>query len=311
MEIKDILGFGAAGVKLIEQLSIMGGYIFKPRLTIANAKATSKAIKLLKEENENISSIEINDGKILVKVENDESLSLDIANIVSQEVKKQENINSVVLKTIDILKSSFAQDININLEKAWTLNFIENCKFVSDEEMQNTWARILADECTGKAKYSIKTLQILKLMSKNDAELFIKVASCAFNFGDLYVIVNFDDSRSIYGTNTIELLALNDLGLIHESYKYLNIEKLKKEMLSDDKNCYFIENTGKNDKSISLYVISKSGIELMNFIDNRRTFNDNELAKIFEIDSNSKIYVHEKTGKNKYIVKPKKIISIN
>lgn len=311
MQISDVLGLGKLATKLLEQLGTACGYIFRPVTTVINAKATASAIKIIEDSSENVNIIDVENGEIRVRVKKEENFAVDVVNVVNQEMKKQENVNSIVNKAVEILEKNSDKYLDVRLDDEWVLNFIEGCKYVSDEEMQNTWAKILTDESTGNAKFSIKTLQILRYMSKSDAELFLKVASCTFKWLDLYVIVNLDDSKNVYNTNTVEMLYLNDLGLVHESEKYLNLKKSGNAFLSKGEYFYVVENIGQGEKNMSFHVLSKAGAELMNFVEKSNCFSEADLIKIFKIDNNSRLLIHKKIDEKNYNPNCEKIVSIS
>lgn len=57
----------------------------------------------------------------------------------------------------------------------WFIRFYEAVGNISDEAMQDLWAKILAGEISRPSSYSLKTIDVLKNMSKKDAELFVRI----------------------------------------------------------------------------------------------------------------------------------------
>jgi hypothetical protein len=99
--------------------------------------------------------------------------------------------------------------------------FFEYDKGISSEEMQQLWGRLLGKEIMKPGTYSLKTLDIIRNLTKKDAEAFEKVMAISFRQhpGDLFL------PRADYynwllkdrGLTEGILLGLADLGLLHSS----------------------------------------------------------------------------------------------
>ncbi len=60
-------------------------------------------------------------------------------------------------------------------------NAIEHAKSVSNDEMQELIAKIIAGEYNAPGTYSMSMLQIIKMLGKNELELFEKMCSLLIN----------------------------------------------------------------------------------------------------------------------------------
>ncbi len=84
--------------------------------------------------------------------------------------------------------------------------------------MQVLWGKMLAGEVVKPKSYSLRTLDTLKNLTKDDAEIFIKVAQAAIHGAQKAFILNVDTDcdylRSEFGITFLELLTLKELGLI-------------------------------------------------------------------------------------------------
>jgi len=183
---------------LIEKISeAVGGY-FRPYQTRRVAKAEAEAA-LIKEQAE----IEITDLHRRA-----------LARFVSEEAKKQENIESITEKAIPQLDDSSNPQ---NMENDWITNFFDKCRIVSDEEMQLLWAKVLAGEANSPGTYSKRTVNALGSLDKHDAQLF--TALCSFGAiieGEPSPLI-YDTHESIYKAQQITfdtLTHLDSIGLI-------------------------------------------------------------------------------------------------
>ena len=104
------------------------------------------------------------------------------------------------------------------VESGWLLNFLDKSKTVSDDEMQDLWASILAGEANNPGSYSTGTINLLPNLDQEDANLFVKLNSFTW-----LVIANrfpliFDLDANIYRQNGITaetLILLDEIGLIN------------------------------------------------------------------------------------------------
>ena len=300
----DILGIGKLGMALLDKLGQACAYIHKPHQIKRIAKAEKEAMDLILKDSPEGTSIEINGDNIIVKsLFNDEYLETKLAQMICQEFKKQENIDTIIGKTIEIL-SSEDDNNEVNLDEEWIWNFMECCKFVSDDEMQTIWANILAQESISNGKYSLRTLNFLKNMRKEEALLFTKVAKNTFNWLDNRVLLNSDECISLYEITTYDIMKLDDLGLVNDSGKALHVEPNSCINFSKSGKVYKYHNKENKINSISVIVFTSIGNELFNLVSEERLFNDDELKKIFRTSPDRKLTLHEKDGQFKHFVNP-------
>ena len=72
-------------------------------------------------------------------------------------------------------------DIQHNFD--WFMRFYEIVGNISDEKVQDIWAKIMAGEINNPNSYSLKTIDILKNIGKQEAELFSNVLSSCVTTG--------------------------------------------------------------------------------------------------------------------------------
>ena len=61
----------------------------------------------------------------------------------------------------------------------WFIRFYEAVGNISNQEMQEKWAKILAGEISKPASFSLSTIDALKNMGQKDAILFEKICNFA------------------------------------------------------------------------------------------------------------------------------------
>ena len=184
---------------LIEKIAgAVGGY-FKPYQIRRVAKAEAEADKIKAEAQIKITDLH----------------RRAVNRFISEEAKRQENIENITEKAIPLLNESSNPQ---NMEDDWITNFFDKCRIISDEEMQQLWAKILAGEANIPGTYSKYTVNLMGSLYKEDAMLFTKLCGYIWQiYGEPFPLI-FDDKESIYNEQSInfgKLTHLDDIGLIN------------------------------------------------------------------------------------------------
>ncbi len=123
--------------------------------TIAQAQASAR--RALTARDATSGTVEITREQIIQRLE-------------FQEQKRQQNIVSVVRQAAEELGDE--EVIDDEPDHDWTARFFEYVQDVSEEDIRSIWARILAGEVRTPGRVSLRTLSILRNMSRLEAELF-------------------------------------------------------------------------------------------------------------------------------------------
>ncbi|MFW8602452.1 DUF2806 domain-containing protein [Desulfobacterota bacterium M19] len=182
---------------LIQKVSAAVGGIFAPWQIKRIAKAEAEA-NLIKVKSE----IEVTDLHRRA-----------MHRFVEEEAKRQENMESITEKALPLLEENSDPD---KMEDDWVTNFYDKSRIVSDDEMQNIWASILAGESNSPGTYSKRTVNFLGDLDKRDAELFVNICSFGWFVGSFTPLI-FDVKAPIYndkGINFGTLSHLDSIGLV-------------------------------------------------------------------------------------------------
>ena len=149
----DLVGIGPIGVRLIEKISDATGVLYEPTRITRRAKAEAKAAIMRTEAAVEIADIERRAAQ----------------RFVNEQVQWQANMEDVIEKASSLVEDNASPE---DMENDWLLNFFDRSRMVSDDEMQEIWARILAGEANAPGAYSRKAVNILSDLDKSDADLF-------------------------------------------------------------------------------------------------------------------------------------------
>jgi len=106
---------------------------------------------------------------------------------VEEEAKRQENMEAITEKALPHLKSGSDPS---KMEDDWVTNFFDKSRIVSDSDMQELWARVLAGEANAPGFYSKRTVNFLGDLDKRDAELFSTLCSFGWFIVDFTPLVS-------------------------------------------------------------------------------------------------------------------------
>ena len=234
---------------LIKKASSAVGGIFEPWQIKRVAKAEAEA-SLIKAKSE----IEITDLHRRA-----------MHRFVEEEANRQENMESITEKAIPQLEN-FSDPSR--MEDDWVTNFFDKSRIVSDSEMQNLWASILAGEANSPGTYSKRTVNFLGDLDKRDAELFLALCGFGWLVGSFTPLI-FDAQASIYNDKRLNfntLTHLDSIGLI----QFSNLSGFDRTGLPKSFTVSYcgqplnlrMENEENNKLSIGKVLLTQIGIEL-------------------------------------------------
>ena len=190
-----------------------------------------------------------------------------------QERKRQSNIVSVVRAAADELGDKEVP--NHEPDPDWTARFFDSVQDVSSEEMQKIWAKILSGEVETPGRTSLRTLSILKDMSRSDAEALVKCAEyriSSFVFLDSYKKLSGDKG----GTHFVHL---EEIGLTYPSMSASHtlklgidgecIEEYQRQLLLIEG---FPETEIEIGFGIDAVIFTRPGLELAKFCEGKPNF---------------------------------------
>lgn len=193
--------------KLIETISNGIGTLYRPRAIRKEAEAKAYEIEVI-ERAKNKAIAESRELEV-------DSYHRIQERIIHQETKRQNNIENIS----QIAAEQLTNEENVSEEPVdadWSARFFNIAQDISDDEMQKLWGRILAGEVKQPKSYSLRTLEFLKKLSKDEAEIFTKFADLKVVSGKQHVIFNDDGGtflRKEFGIEYSEILLLKELGL--------------------------------------------------------------------------------------------------
>jgi hypothetical protein len=184
---------------------------------------------------------------------------------VEEEAKRQENMETITERALPQLEGGSDPS---KMEDDWVTNFFDKSRIVSDREMQELWARVLAGEANSPGTYSKRTVNFIGDLDKKDAELFSALCSFGWLIGNFTPLV-FDAQAPIYndrGLNFNTLTHLDSIGVVQfnniSSYRRIGLPKTFTVSYCGQPLTLIMPNEKDNQLDIGRILLTQVGLEL-------------------------------------------------
>ena len=287
MEIKDLTGLSGPLKKLITVVSAGVGALSKPYLIRKTAEAKAYEIETIaqaiKDNQHNLNNIDLDGEKLSLMSLDDTSIQNEVSltertqqRIEYREQKRQKNIEDITQKAaIELESETTVSDEPV--EEDWATRFFDYAEDISNENLQGLWAKILAGEIKKPKSYSLRTLDILRNLSTEEAEVFIKFGSLAVRSSSSVFMLNFNEEKLLqedYGLNFNDRLLLEELGLLAANdlqFKISKTEGSQRQTVFEIGSIVIVQEKQENkpEQQLKVLVFTKIGEELLQFINIR------------------------------------------
>jgi Protein of unknown function (DUF2806) len=241
--------------KLVDAMARATGVLYQPHHVIKMAKAQARS-DLIKAN----SDIEIEELKRRAE-----------ARIESLELRRQANIDLIVKGAL-LRLSNRTESSPIDID--WVVGFVESCKDVSDQELQQLWSTILTDETCTPGSYRARTLEFLKYITMDDARSFDRLASYVVVLGGVTCLLWDNRPRSFYqdaGIKALELQSLRRAGFLTVQEEYRITKNDKHDIELFDRHI-LLDAREHSATTVSILLLSPEAEDLLKLT--RRTYDE-------------------------------------
>ena len=211
----SIIKFESKAVaKLIEVVSEGIGTLYKPRAIRKEADAVAY-------KNETLAKAEAK--KILIEGEAQiELIERAKKRLVNQELYRQINIEEIAERSIKYLDENVSEE---PVDNDWRTKFFAKAQDVSEEDMREIWAKILATEVSRPGTINFRTLEVVSNISRKEAETFQIACSLASSKSYIWKLKG-QNSLDEFGLSYSDLMIIRDAGLVHDNDNLIKIIKV-------------------------------------------------------------------------------------
>lgn len=261
----ETIGAGAqAAKKFGEIIEKMLGPHWTRKQAEADAYADQKKLEIIRK-NPDMEITYIN-GQLTARFCKPEELAYRADQRIRIEALRQEQNLERILKITDCELSQSQNISDAPVDDDWVTRFFSIAKDISNEEMQYIWGKILAGEIASPKSFSLRTLDTLKNISVEDAQIFQKIVPLIMCSGEVYFVISKTEALSKYKVQFADFLALDECGLVNSSDVSLTFQVRKDEnkIIFNDKQLIAIRGCREENEEviIGIRTLTKVGKEL-------------------------------------------------
>lgn len=288
----DLLGIGKFAtaakepiLKLMELCECAIGKIYEPTHVVRMAKAHAEEIKLISAVSRENTDVPILYSKGDIKIDSTSGEELAIraqTRVQYQEVQKQQNIDSIVSNAcIELEKEETVSKEPV--DKDWATRLFNIAGEVSNEDLQLLWGKILSGEVKHPGSYSLRTLDRLSNLSKEEAEAFSNIANYVLKIQDRYFIYSDEDILNNQGLNLDVRILLDEVGLISltgiTTTMHFNKDH-ETQAIEYGNNLILIKRNNEQIKELKVpyYQLTRTGVEIYSIVN--KCFKENYLNNV-------------------------------
>lgn len=309
----DILGLSKSVEKLVEPVNklidaITGacGKCYEPSYVRRMARAHADEMKIIAEATRKNADLEVLYQGGIVRVGS--STPVDLAGRAINrwgyvELQKQRNIEKVIDKAYDNLKNTEAV-IDKPVDKMWMSHFMEHIGHVEESTIQQIWANILSSEVKEPGSYSIRTMDTLSRLTKDEAELFGKIAPW-IQIIDQEAYVIGGHFKMQYDIPILEITKLSDSGLLMSERLLCEVsspQNVRAPFFHNKKYFCFVYkyDEGRGKIAYEAYKLTRAGGELYHALNIEPDFNYlTEMLNFIANENHQHVFsIHEIEGRD-------------
>lgn len=216
-----------------------------------------------------------------------QTAALETQSFTLYEITKLKNfIKTASFAAENLANTDSCSDNPIDFD--WIMRFFDAVGSISNEELQKLWGKILAGEVKNPGNCSLRTIDIVRNLSKNEANIFNEICKYILISGDCHFIFsngfeslneNNENSRNIIISNgwkySTHIIPLIESGLLSIDNTLATDFKTDNTLVVHNKKIvFFVVAEDNTDVLLSLdaYFLTSCGVELFNIISHNDDF---------------------------------------
>jgi hypothetical protein len=202
------------------------------------------------------------------------TLQLSTAMIHGQEAaalgaaQSEINASKAILYAEEQLSTDPQAPPDQSIDEDWLFTWRELAGRTSTEDLQRLWGSVLAGEVKAPGKYSIRTLEFLKTLSKAEAELISRMANFAINGRIVRSQEAFLETKGLTFTIFLEMQELGILSGaesagITTTYRSNNAENFSSVLISHNKALVISHEDASKTFQLEVYLLTAVGMQVI------------------------------------------------
>lgn len=190
------------------------------------------------------------------------------ATVQREAFRKEISVAKAVLYAEQELEQDTQPATEEPVSDDWLFRWRDNAAAVSSDELQNLWGKVLAGEVKSPGSYSLRTLDFLKNLSREDASLIERIAPFVISS----VVFRPTGDNELGNLTFSEILELQEIGILFgvEAVGMLNeYSTLAPDTFTQSLTCHgrliLVKHAEAGRKfSMEIYGVTKIGREVLN-----------------------------------------------
>lgn len=270
MEIKDLAGLSQPLTKFVEVVSQGIGTLYEPTHIKRMAKSRVKEIKTISSAiNDSNLPIQYSNGPVGIDTSTKEFMERTERRMLFLEAKKQKNIEDIIAGAYENLENE-PKVSEEPLQEEWINRFFNIVGEVSSDELKVIWSKILSEEIKQPGKCSIRTLENLRNISREEAEIFKKISNYIIEYRNVYYLPNEDELLKSININYGEILKLSEAQMINSSAMVSATltfdENTKENYLIYNNYIVICKKENKSVENLSAFNLTETGINIFKIL---------------------------------------------
>ena len=199
---------------------------------------------------------------------------LDSGRMTYQEFYKTNNFLEIAARADEALHEEDGEAVNpVAMDFDWFFRFFEAAGGISNEDMRELWAKVLAGEISQQGSFSLRTVEVLRNMTAREAQVFQRASHLVLSETDGSQFLFCDDSIGDYdlnerhGISTSDLFLLEECGLVN-AFCINNVMELERGaggFVSDGGQMLLIQPTTDERQAFHYksYPLSRAAVQLL------------------------------------------------
>lgn len=193
---------------------------------------------------------------------------MSVRNRATDEGRREINASKAVIYAEEVLSNDSQTPPDRPIDDDWLFTWRDYAGGVSTEDLQQLWGKVLAGEVKSPGTYSLRTLEFLRGLSKDEAEQISRLASFVI---EGRIVRSLKQYLAEQGITFGLLLAMQELGLLSgvettglkAQYKSVDSERFVRALRSNGKVLVVENDDPSKVLELEVYLLTGVGSQLL------------------------------------------------
>ncbi len=218
----DLTGAGKIFEVIVNKIADVTGTLYEPTQIrrVGSAKADVEAELIIKRAKAEVAALRLKEesrAELQAEADDIEALRARASQrLITKEINRQANLERIVHESLQITADGESKNQKErSIDDDWIAAFIRYAQDISADGVRQIWSRILASQATqNRPAISKATLDALRLLEPRQAKVFERAVQLFISLGQIMDIEPHGDPEIAFNINTIEVMALEDIGFL-------------------------------------------------------------------------------------------------